>query len=855
MIKIYNMDVMKALKQMPDKSVDMQITSPPYWGLRNYDIDGQIGLEKTFDLYIKKLCDIFDEVKRVLKDDGTCWVNIGDTYARGHIGGSIHPKGSGVLKEGAIPQIKEGRPQGKLKGKYREKCLICIPERFVLEMINRGWILRNKIIWYKRNCLSYDTVLYAKTQRGIFPQTLKDLVRLNPKTVKLWDGEKWNQVEKWIKNNNPHDVLKINLRSGEEIRATLNHKFKITMEQNRLLHTNELKKGMILESCTLPDNKKDVELIPDDIGWLIGLYLAEGSKGDNEKCLQFCSHIKETERYKKLKIFAGKYDERCLSFKRDGNCMSLNIYIKVLKGIIDSYISGKNAKTKHLTTKSWQRNNEFLKNILKGYLSGDGHFDKSNNRFRLSFTRNDFLANDLRTICARLNYKIYLKKTTSKIENKEYPSYMGEIRFKKSNHFNSKSQYEIISIEKDDNNCVYYDIVLEKKPHLFSTNSGTLIHNCMPTSVKDRFKCSWEYLFFFSKNKKYFFDLDVVRVPHKTESLERRDRKINAIKKYGVTWTDNYKRANVKGVQKDVMDRGCNPKGKNPGDIIQTGREQELIERLFEIKKGIRGKSNYKGKSIAQQNWNETIKNCKSYRDALKILEKEIELSKSELKFLKDYVQNHLGHPKGKTPGDMIESWQWRQGMNRDEEELIEVRPNLPTQEEITEFLKEWTNGFEDTLDEEFGEHKWRHWIRKDDSGFAYPSKEDWITMKTMLKFPDNYDKQITYTELKPNAIVNNPLGSNPGDFWDITTKGYKGAHFAVFPKELVETPIKTTKEDAVIMDIFAGSGTTLEVARDLHRDSIGIEIKPDYVELMKKRLMYDKKGNRNLHPEPEVIK
>ena len=77
MITIYNMDVMKALKQIPDESVDMQITSPPYWGLRDYGVEGQLGLEKDFNEYIKRMCDIFDEVKRILKKDGTCWIVTG----------------------------------------------------------------------------------------------------------------------------------------------------------------------------------------------------------------------------------------------------------------------------------------------------------------------------------------------------------------------------------------------------------------------------------------------------------------------------------------------------------------------------------------------------------------------------------------------------------------------------------------------------------------------------------------------------------------------------------------------------------------------------------------------------------
>ncbi len=459
------MDVMKALKSMPDESVDMQITSPPYWGLRDYgegtetiwdgkknckhdfkikkrklhsgstkkdwvkDMSrgirktagewetsdgfcnkcgawkGQLGLEPTFDLYIKHLADVFDKVMRVLKKEGTCWVNLGDTYSSGNRKGNA-PDKLGGGRDGL------NSPNRNNCG-IVDKCLVCIPERFIIEMISRGWILRNKIIWHKPN------------------------------------------------------------------------------------------------------------------------------------------------------------------------------------------------------------------------------------------------------------------------------------------------------------------------------------H--MPTSVKDRFACSWEYLFMFSKSKKYYFDLDAVRELHKNVSLNRSKAEA-PMSSYGTDKIKNIENARqIYGNQNMKL----NQKGKNPDDVIQD-RMQYLISKLYDIKKDIRDeKISYLGKSKDLSQYNNALANAKAFRNGLIILKKQENLSEEELKFLRDYVQNHFGHPKGK----------------------------------------------------------------------------------------------------------------NPGDYWNITTRGYPEAHFAVFPEKLVERPIKTTKKDAIIMDIFAGSGTTLLVAREFHRDSIGIEIKSDYVKLIKKRLIYDKKGNRNLYPEPEVIK
>lgn len=123
--KIYNGDALDVLKTFPDECVDMVITSPPYWALRDYGAEGQLGLESTFQEYINKLCDIFDEVKRVLKKSGSCWVNLGDAYS-----------GS-----------------GKGVGGIKSKSLLQIPSRFAIEMYNRGWILRNEIIWHKPNAM------------------------------------------------------------------------------------------------------------------------------------------------------------------------------------------------------------------------------------------------------------------------------------------------------------------------------------------------------------------------------------------------------------------------------------------------------------------------------------------------------------------------------------------------------------------------------------------------------------------------------------------------------------------------------------------------------------------------------
>jgi site-specific DNA-methyltransferase (adenine-specific) len=145
-------DCLEKLKEFPDESVDCVITSPPYWALRDYGVEGQLGLEPTFQEYITKLCDIFDEVKRVLKKEGTCWVNIGDTYGGSGAGTWQNKPADAKSKE--IYTLPYGKSScSKMRGTPQDKCLLQIPSRFAIEMTNRGWILRNEIIWYKPNCM------------------------------------------------------------------------------------------------------------------------------------------------------------------------------------------------------------------------------------------------------------------------------------------------------------------------------------------------------------------------------------------------------------------------------------------------------------------------------------------------------------------------------------------------------------------------------------------------------------------------------------------------------------------------------------------------------------------------------
>ena len=247
------------MPKLPAESVNCCICSPPYWSLRDYGIEpviwdgdkdckhewglpiagagknndktagkiqrankgsigrdnrpdsnfcikcgawkGSLGLEPTFELYIKHLCDIFDEIKRVLRKDGTCWVNIGDSYG-GSGNRSGHTLETSNLNRLTIGYGATGGNQKATRG--YEKSLLDIPYRFSIEMINRGWIKRNTLIWWKPSCMPSSAndrftvdfeylFFFTKNNKAIFWINEKTLecVDKKPLGIKEIEGKDW----------------------------------------------------------------------------------------------------------------------------------------------------------------------------------------------------------------------------------------------------------------------------------------------------------------------------------------------------------------------------------------------------------------------------------------------------------------------------------------------------------------------------------------------------------------------------------------------------------------------------------------------------------------------------------------
>lgn len=149
---VYNTDCLEGLKTLPDNSIDCCVTSPPYFGLRDYGHQDQIGLEETPELFVAKMVEVFSEVRRVLKKEGTLWLNLGDSYANTGTGGNGATGGRDKSTlSGQMPPMGTTPINKKVPAGMKPKDLIGIPWMVAFALRSSGWYLRQDIIWHKPN--------------------------------------------------------------------------------------------------------------------------------------------------------------------------------------------------------------------------------------------------------------------------------------------------------------------------------------------------------------------------------------------------------------------------------------------------------------------------------------------------------------------------------------------------------------------------------------------------------------------------------------------------------------------------------------------------------------------------------
>jgi DNA modification methylase len=196
-VRIINADVLDGLRQLPDESVHCVVTSPPYWGLRDYGVEGQIGLEATPQEFVARMVEVFREVRRVLRDDGTCWINMGDSYNSGNSGGLGGSKLGGGQKN---QEASNRHGKGKIAA-LKPKDLIGVPWRLAFALQDDGWWLRQDIIWHKPNPMPESvTDRCTKAHEYVFMLTKAKRYFYDADEVRevgAWDPTKTKMPDGW----------------------------------------------------------------------------------------------------------------------------------------------------------------------------------------------------------------------------------------------------------------------------------------------------------------------------------------------------------------------------------------------------------------------------------------------------------------------------------------------------------------------------------------------------------------------------------------------------------------------------------------------------------------------------------
>jgi len=366
--------------------------------------------------------------------------------------------------------------------------------------------------------------------------------------------------------------------------------------------------------------------------------------------------------------------------------------------------------------------------------------------------------------------------------------------------------------------------------------------NHMPSSVKDRLTNTYEHLFHFVKSRKYYFDLDPIRVPHKTGPTsfnyrvreakkghieivgvrasfeevkeydnqgQRKDSPIDSIR-YSTKFDKGSRIYNLlqnKAYARKVLGKGHDtalnhPLGKNPGDVIATARDF----------KGIPNRHHGSGPP--------------------------------------DINKNREGHPCGKNPGDVVD---WREELLRTKRPIkpskgvslggghlglrgrslnTDGRPLYPLHHPCH------GNGWEASKP-----HIKNHTSGKNPGDVVNLNQFTKYKGNVRLRQDENLGGKVGLAEFRDKCrtigvVEGHSIGKNPGDFWEIKPKPFLGAHFAVYPEALCLRPIiSSCPKDGIVLDPFVGSGTTVKVALELGRNAIGIELNPNYVDIIKKRV------------------
>ena len=438
-------DCYEIIPTLPDNSIDLVITDPPY------DFNGQVSGGGMFSSKNKERYGRKREVA-MLKE-----LEVLDSVK-------------------FVPSVFLDLIKPKLKKFYGY--FFC-NKTLVAEYI--GWANKNKFsydILTLEKCLGGTTEIWCKNQRDeIFKSSLKDLYKHSDiKTVRVFNGTNWIFIDSITKIKKDLGLI-IRLYNGNYISCTPEHKFFVNGKE---IEAKDLKEGMILDGTKIEISEKDTTYLSDNLGWFIGYFIANGSYSKTK--IQISTNQKKVFVLEKIQQLCKEYDAKYFVFDTP-NTLKRGIIVSssILRGALNDFVAGELAYGKHLTKKAYNTNKRFLRNILQGYLDGDGFLRDETGAYSIGFTRkNVSLKDDLISICNILGFHSNITKGQTKCNGKKFSIWRGSIYLRDIDKRVFNSDYEIKEIRERHGIYDFFDLSLTDLSHKFALSDGTLTHNCNP---------------------------------------------------------------------------------------------------------------------------------------------------------------------------------------------------------------------------------------------------------------------------------------------------------------------------------------------------------------------------------------
>lgn len=244
-------DAVETLQEMPENSIHCVMTSPPYFGLRNYEVDGQIGLEETLDEYVNRLVEVGDALMRVIRPDGSWWLNLGDSFAGSGRGQWTQDE---PQKESYTPSTGDF-PERKIRLKRKSKMLV--PHRVAIALQDRGWVVRSDAIWQKPNPLPHPVKDRLHEHKEL-------LFHLTPQPDYWFDLDSIREPHKAVSlERSQHDYGVSGL--GAMACPREDREEHVVMDNDDALHPNGKNPGDILEISVKPFSEAHFAVYPPEL--------------------------------------------------------------------------------------------------------------------------------------------------------------------------------------------------------------------------------------------------------------------------------------------------------------------------------------------------------------------------------------------------------------------------------------------------------------------------------------------------------------------------------------------------------------------------------------------------------------